>query len=245
MEIIRPTEAELQGLLAEHVHRFPEKARFTVVGDGGAEVTLPVLLGNPSGACKIPEGRVVSPAWGETVAATFKMRAGAETDTPALVADCVLWPPAPTWSEWTSRWAALPERVFPAIRRKTGAELDMLEDPKPGEKPPDALAGMLQRTPAAVWRRLKPPGAEFFAAIIPPDPGLWRLFVDGMKKRDEKHAQLARDLATASLLAIVNANGEAVPSETLLDRWPGQALLVDLIVSHLAGLTADYALGEW
>jgi hypothetical protein len=243
MDIQRPTEAELAALLAEHAHRFPEKARFTVA-DGDADVKLPVLLGNPSGACKMP-GSLVSPAWDATAAATFKMRPDSEAVTEQLVADCVLWPNGETWLIWVQRWPALPEVVHAAVRQKTGARVAMLVEPKPGETCPDALVPALARVHGAVWRHLKPPGGEFTAAISPPDSGAWRMFGDAMKRRDAEHAQLARDLAESCLLATVGSDGLVVKAADIFDRWPGMVLLVGLIVAHLAGLTASYELGEW
>lgn len=244
MEIFKPTEAELAGLLAEHANRYPEKALIRVIGDGGVEVALPFLIGNPTGACKMSDGAHVSQAWADTVVATFKLRAGTESDVTALAADCVLWPPSATWFEWAARWAALPDRVFALIRRKVGAEMATLDEPQKDEKPPAALATVLQRNPSAVWRKLNPPGGEFCAVIAPPDPGVWRLFISAMKKRDEKHVQVARDLAEASIIAIVTASGEPAKVADVFDRWPGQPLIVGLVVSYLAGLSGDFDLGE-
>jgi hypothetical protein len=47
---------EFAALAAENAHRYPEKFAVKVIGDGGVRVTLPFVLGNPSGACKMPEG---------------------------------------------------------------------------------------------------------------------------------------------------------------------------------------------
>lgn len=244
MEIVKPTDAELEAMLLEHSCRYPEKARFTVTGDGEKDVCLPVLLGNPSGACKMQEGKRVSPAWDTVIASTFQIAQG-ETNIDQLVSDSVLWPPPVTWFTWTKRWAALPEIVQVAIRRKTGSSMSMIEDPTPEQERPAALASILDRHPSAVWRMLKPPGTEIDAAIMPPDSASWRMFLDAMKRPNAKHYSLARNLATSSLVAASRADGTPISADELFDRWPGQALLVALTVSHLAGIAAKYELGFW
>lgn len=245
MDIQKPTDGELAALLSEHAHRYPEKARFTVV-DGENDVALPVLLGNPSGASKLPMGKTASPAWDTTAAATFKMRPDTEAVTEQLVADCVLWPDAATWASWTRRWPALPEIVQVAVRRKTGSSLAMIEDfPDDAEKP-EPIRHALERFHGSVVKRFKPTDKDVIDAVImPPDAGLWRIFGDAMKKRGAGAGKLARDLAAACLTVAMRSDGSAVTADDLFDRWPGQALLVGLVVSHLAGITARFELGEW
>lgn len=244
MDIIKPTEEEMLALRAEHAHRFPASATFSVV-DRNTTVSLPVLLGNPSGACKMPIGKLASTAWGATVASTFKMRPDADAVTSELAADCVLSPNPEHWARWVQRWPALPERVQVAVRKKTGARLDMLLEPAADEACPEKLAPVVERTEGAVWRRYHPTDTiEFALAIAPPSFAAWRLFVEAMKRRDGEHATLAREIAEACVVGVVDANGEPTSKGDLLDRWCGAVLLVGLVASHLAGVTAEYELGE-
>lgn len=246
MEIKKPTDAEVELLLVEHAHRHPEKARFAVVGDGGAEVLLPVLLGNPSGACKMPAGKPATSSWDDVVSSTFKMRPDAESDIPALVRDCVLWPPQDVWSDWCARWAALPEVVHVAIRRKSGWSKVVLDDPPGDLQPPDLIAMAKRRNAGAVWQQLKPPGSVLDVAISPPDSGLWRMFLDAMKRpRESRPAELARDLAASCTMILLREDGTVYPTDEALDRWPGLALLIGIVASNLAGITSRYELGGW
>lgn len=243
--VIKPTDDELAALLAEHLHRLPEKAKIHVIGDGGLEVAVPVLLGMPSGACKMANPDLVAPAWDAVAAARFGGR-GDESDlADQLADDCVLWPDAATWGAYKKRWPALPELVQVAVRRKTGAARDMLSEPGPKTEKSTALTKVLERHPSAAWRRFTAGAEVVDLAIAPPDYGVWRMFKAAMKERDARHAQLVRDVVVSAVRAALYPDGTPVEVEPLLTRWCGLALSLGVTVSHLAGLTGSVELGEW
>jgi hypothetical protein len=244
VETKKPTDGELAALKAQHAHRFPIPARFTVTGDDDADVSLPVLLGNPSGACKMPLNAPVSSAWDATVAATFKMRPDSESSAAELAADCVLFPDAVTWQAWAARWPALPDVVMLAVRRKTASSLASLVEPARETPRPSHVREALTANPGSVWRTVKPSGRAIDVVIAPPDAGLWQMFTDAMKKRDAKHGEIARDMALASMRAVFAEDSSPISADEIVSEWPGLSLLIGLTVSALAGLRADFELGE-
>jgi hypothetical protein len=241
----KPDDATLAGLLAQHAHRFPEKAR-VVVQDGDRDVAIPLLLCVPTGACKMPEEQrdIVSPAWDRTVAATFKLRPDAQEDADALVSDCVLWPDPGTWGALVARWPAMPEMVELALRRKLGGSLKQLAEPAKGEKPPVAIQRLVAM-PGASWRTLTLTDRKLFLAVRSPDAGVYRLFIDAMTKGRTRAAELARGLAASTVLGIVDESGEPMSVDELFDRWCGTYLTLSWVGMQLAGMGADVELGNW
>jgi len=249
IEVVRPSAAEIAALVAENAHRFPEKAMFQAP-EGAGDVSLPVLLGIPSGACKLPGGKFATSAWSDTIAVTFKMLKGADASPEQLAADCILWPDAGTWGKWVERWPALPGRVVVALRRKLASSLEMIDEEPKGEMP-EAVQAAIARMPSAVWRKLevdgpgRPSKPEFYDMVVaPPDAGVWRMFCAAMKVRGEAYASLARGLAESCVVVCVK-DGAAVTAEALFDRYPGHVILVGLTAAHLAGISASFTMGEW
>jgi hypothetical protein len=246
MQIVKPSDAELAALMAEHAHRRPEKGLLRVLGDGDQVVQLPIVVGNPSGACKMPRPEDATTAWDQLAAGTFNLRTDDDGLTEKIAADAVLWPPPATWAAWCQRWAALPNLVQGLVRRKVGAARAQLERPEVSTPRPPAVAALLERHAGAVWRRLLPQGAEPLDVVLtPPDSGVWRLFNTAFRKRDAKHGALLRDMVGASVLAALRADGSPMDPDELFDRWPGFVLTLSLHVHELAGLLASADLGEW
>jgi len=241
--VVKPTEAELAVLLSEHAHRFPQKAHFVMPSEGG-EVDLPVLLGNPTGACKMPEGAYVSDAWDTTISTMFKPLADADSDVFPLVADSILWPAPAVWNSWCQRWAALPNVVYKALREKVGADLSAIAMPPKSETASAPVVVALSRGRSNTWRRIAVGGRKFDLVLQPPDSGLWRLFCDAIKKRDAKVSQLVRDLAQSCLVVAVEGE-ETRSADDLFGPFPGASTVIALAVSTLAGVASRYELGEW
>lgn len=223
--------ADREAIRREQAHRFPELRYFPKPGDDGQPVKLPVVLGNPSGACKMPKGARVSKAWGEKVAQTFG--AADDTDLSQLVTDCILWPPPPIWAEWLQRWPALAESIRPALVRKYGGAADQIAEPGPDETAPEAIAAA--RSPGDAWVRFK---GEIDLIVKAPTSGQWAMFTEAMKRPAADHWALALDLAMACTVAATH------PIAETFARWPGLALLVDREASYLAGLATEYEEGE-
>src|SRR5687768_6628928 len=118
-----PSPDERALLKAEHAHRFPELATLSLTGDGGAPVSLPIVLGNPSGACQMPVGAPVSPAWSTLVRASLGIADEVGDVAAQLATDCVLWPDRATWARHTTRWPALPQSVADEIRNKVATRM--------------------------------------------------------------------------------------------------------------------------
>lgn len=235
------TDAEVQALRATHAHRFPQTASLTVPGDRGAQVRLSLVVGNPTGACKMPPGEKVRSAWNDLVAAGLKMTG----DLAERVAtDCLLWPDAATWATWCARWPALPSRLAATvIAPKVGGVA--LNEPETDEAPPAALADVLAKNPAAQWYRANRDGEHFALVIAPPDPVRWRFYEEAREKKGAAVWALLRELAEAQVLACVQLpDGAPRDVVTLYERWPGFAFFVVAVVSYLAGGAADAELGE-
>jgi len=217
---------------AEHAHRFPELFYFPKPGDDGKDVKLPVVLGNPSGACKMPKGARGSDAWARKVAQTF---GAGEAEWTPLVTDCVLWPPPSVWSAWLQRWPAFLDSVRPALVKKYGGDTDLISEPGDSVEAPAAVAS---RPAGASWIRFQYKGAIVDLVVKAPSSSQWALFTDAMKKADAEHWALALELATAC------APVSTMPLELAFARWPGLALLVDREASYLAGIATKYEEGE-
>lgn len=235
MIISEPTAEERARLKAEQAHRFPELRYFPKPGDDGKMVKLPVVLGNPTGACKMPKGLRASKAWDEKVHETF---GGDKVGWAQLVADCVLWPAPHVWAEWTLRWPALADSVRPALVAKYGGDLDQVTEPGEDVEAPAAIAEARASAPGAIWMRFQPKGATVDLLVKAPSAAQWALFTDAMKRPGEDRWALAADLATACIAA------STLPAAEALLRWPGLALLVDRQASYLAGMVTQYEEGE-
>ena len=220
----------------EQAHRFPELRFFPKPGDDGKDIRLPVVLGNPSGACVMPEGKRASKMWTHLVASTFGVRDDFE-DT-ALVTDCVLWPPPGVWARWAERWPALPPSVAPALRRKYGGSIHQVSDPGDEVEMPPEIATALAASPGAAWLRFEPTGAQVDLAIKAPASHVWSLFREAMKKPDADHWALVLDLAVNSVAASTR------PIAAVVGQWPGLALIITQRVSRLAGSTTEFEEGE-
>jgi hypothetical protein len=235
--ITLPSPEERKAILAAHAHRYPERFDFTVVGDGGKSLKLPILLGNPSGSCKMPSGQEPTDAWATTVAATFK---AAKSDDVGLVADCVLWPDASTWEKWINRWPGLPVPVGRALRRKAGASLAQIETPDSNEKPPEEIAQLQRRAPSTAWRRFVPDlQTAIDLAISCPDLATWQGFQDALKEPGADYVERTRHMAQVAV------EYSSMPVADLFARWPGLPVTIVGVVGDLAGIAAEFERGEF
>jgi hypothetical protein len=218
-------------------HRFPELRYFPKPGDDGKEIKLPVILGNPSGACRMPKGERVSRAWAASVTATFKQQSE-PFDYGPLVTDCVLWPDPRTWASWTQRWPALADSVRPALVRKYGGAQALISEPGPEEEQPAELTEALATHPGASWLRFSPKGTAVDLVVTAPTSFAWASFTEAMKRPNADTWALTLDMATACTPAATK------PIADLFARWPGLPLLVMHHASYLAGLATAYEEGE-
>lgn len=235
MQIPELTAEVREQLKRDQAHRFPELRYFPKPGDDGKPIKLPVVLGNPSGACKMPKGLCASKAWNEKVAETF---GGEKVGWANLVADCVLWPAPHIWAAWLERWPALADSVRPALIAKYGGDTDQITEPREDDEAPAAIAEKRAEHPGATWQRFQPKGATVDLLVRAPTSSHWSLFTDAMKRPDADHWALVLDLATGCTVA------STMPAAEAFVRWPGLALLVNREASYLAGLATEYEEGE-
>lgn len=224
-------------LKREQAHRFPELFHFPKPGPDGKPIKLPVVLGIPSGAARLPEGERASKAWGQKVAQTF----GAIKDGDyllSLIPDCVLWPSQAVWATWMERWPALPESVRPALVRKYGGAADQVTEPDSSETVASEIAAARESAPGSSWIRFTAKDAHVDIAVRAPSSMQWAAFSEAMKRPGAEHWTLALDLATACTVAATK------PVAEVFARWPGLALQVDREASYLAGLATEYEEGE-
>lgn len=242
MQIVEPTAEEISAVIAAHPHRFPEVVHLTVVGDRGARVRLPFIVGNPTGSGPLPKPL---PVWRDFVAAVLKREefpGGAE----AAVNDCLLWPSALTWSEWSDRWPALAGQLWRAAKQKCGADIDQVIEPDYADPKLHAdVQAALAQFPRASLRRFESHSAKVLFLIDPPAPVVWRIFMDSMKAPGGDTWKYAREMAQACTKFVFDEKkGAAVPFEQVVGEWPGFALMTCRTVAVLAGAAAEVELGE-
>jgi hypothetical protein len=231
VEFAKPTETEFEALAAEHAARYPTKARVTVIGDNGAQINVPLVLGNPTPA-----------KWSEILAVLLKQREAPEDFKEQVALSSVLWPDRKGWYALLARWPALPASVADLVMSKIGARLLPVSDEEP---PPPSLAAALEGKPRARWRRLQTTsGAIFEVALEAPSPAAWRLFKEALTKKGADVAAVVRDACKASMLSCVSADAPA-DFERLVDEFPFVVTLIITEIGALAGIAESAALGEW
>ncbi len=235
MIIADPTPEERAKLKAEHAHRFPELRYFPKPGDDGKMVKLPVVLGNPSGACHMPAGARASKAWDAKVAEGF---GGEKVGWAQLVVDCVLWPAPHVWAEWCERWPALPDSVRTALITKYGGSEDSITEPGEDVEAPKVIAEAREQHKGATWMRFEPKGLTVDLLVKAPTSTQWALFTEAMRKPGAASWDLVHDLANACTAVASQPVAEAFL------RWPGLAVLVVREASYLAGVITKYEEGE-
>jgi hypothetical protein len=224
-----PPPDVLDRILGDNASRFPEKAAIGgLLGDGGARVTLPIILANP---------RDGSPAFNEGIAVALNFRPNQDPTGEELVKECLLWPPRTVWNDWRARWAAIDGRVVLALGRKLGSTLAVLSAPESDAALPEGIAP----SPAGVCRIFTPAGAPkpIYVAIEPPDDAVWRMFVNAATKPDAEVFKISRDLALGCIKA------STMPAEAMFDRWPGLVVATVSVLAELAGTGAEVELGNW
>lgn len=233
-----PSEAERAALLAQHAHRHPMPARIPVTGDRGERISLSVLVGNPSGACRPAPGVRPAPVWADMIAALY-VRGKHAPSQDDLVADCLLWPDLHTLNAWRERWPAIARDVARAAIQKYGGNcMDAVAPEALAPKPiTDALAADLR----AVYRVLRPPRAVYHVAIAPPSLESYNLFADSTAKADADHWALLREFAALQTSAIDGAESIALA----IERFPGIAISIAQASLDLAGAAEDARMGEW
>lgn len=243
MDTSPPDQEKLAALLVEHAHRYPEKATLTVTGDRGKPLRLPILLGNPSGACHMPAGVKPSPAWASFVRGVLT-RAEAPTIASQIAADCVLHPAPAEWRGWCARWPGLATSLADSVLlKKLGIRsLEELED---DEEPPATLLAVLEATPAAAWRRAQMGQAVYDLVIEPPPAPAWKFFQEAIERPKSDAWAKIRELAEAQVKACVTEAGVVVPVAEIYDRWPGLAVRTIGVLQNLVGRSAEIEIGDW
>lgn len=230
LEITKPTEEEFQALVAEHASRFPEKAAVNVVGDGGAAVRLPLVVGNPTPA-----------KWAEILPVLLELRPPPDDFKDLVAQSALIWPDRKTWFSWLGRWPALAASVADVAVTKIGARL------RPAtyeDAAPEGLGAVLAERREAVFRTLQTRDGFFDIALVPPTPATWRMFREALNKPKADIASVVGDACKAWVVGCVQG-GQPYPWETLVERRPLAIAPVITEISALAGATKDAQLGEW
>jgi hypothetical protein len=253
MRVEQPAHDLVDRIFAEQAHRAPEKASVVVLGDGGEPVKIPLILGNPSGACAMPDGVKPSPVWRLSIGATFGVAEDKGVARP-MAEDCVLYPDRATWSRLTARWPALPSSILSLLVEKYGGKMNFVQDPLEQDVLPAELGAATAKNPAAIVRRLTPRGAEFLVVVAPPAAPVWRLFTDGLRQPTSDLWALVRQLVRGQTMAAVRVVGrgeegevvaEPVAIDEVITRWPGLAVGLAVEVGNIAGAAMEADLGGW
>ena len=243
-----PSSDERARLRSEHAHRFPEVATLRLIGDGGAPVSLPIVLGNPSGACDLPPGEKPSPAWSQLLRASLNLAAESPNLAGMLASDCVLWPDAATWGRHVARWPGLPVSVAGELRRKVGLRGDALSDSWAGDDAPAPLAAAIAADPRVAWYVVRPrDGVRYAVALRPPEASVWRLASKQISEPDGDPWRQVRGLASRCAVAAAKADGDewaACDLAELVDRFPAIAVLLLGRIGALVGSGAEAELSE-
>lgn len=243
MQITEPSAEELQAVLSANPHRYPEIVHLTVPGARGKPQRLTFVLGNPSGACRLPAGVKPSPAWSDVVATTLKLKKNDGNEQ--IANDCVLYPDLGTFAAWCERWPALADSVWSAARKKFGGVLESLDEPAEGEKLPQAIEDGWSKWPNAALRRFTPRGRKYLVLVDPPAAAPYSFFLDAVRKDDADYWKLSSEMARSSVrLCVDEATGAEVSYDDIAAQWPGVPLLTILTVYVLAGAAADVELGN-
>lgn len=234
-------------LKRDHAHRYPELVTLRLPGDGGERVDVPLVLGNPSGACSMPEGMPVSSAWSNLVRAALGQRR--EGDVAGQVsADCILWPERSAWAKLALRWPGLPGSIVDEVRKKVGTVGAAVAKPFAGDEVPEPLAAALGFDARRVWLSLQPRPAIRYAVVIePPAAGEWRLFQQALDQRDGDHWKQVRGFALRCVRVAVVRDGEEwkpITFSEIVDRFPGLVFGVTSQVNEMLGANAEAELGE-
>lgn len=245
-----PSPEERARLKLEAAHRFPELATLPLLGDGGAPVSLPVVLGNPSGTCILPAGDKASPVWANVVRQSLGLGAAPGDVALALAGDCVLYPPAPAWAECVARWPGLPVAVSDQVQTKIGLRQGVLGEPWSGDPVPSPIAAKLEADPRAIWVHARPRDSVHFAlALSPPDGALWRAVNVALRHPQADHWRQARGLVERRTLAAVVEDRDSgawqeIPIAEVVGRFPGLGVFLFGKLGELVGAGAKAELGE-
>lgn len=221
-----PSPDVLAELLATHAARHPEKALIGQLrGDGGASVSLPILLGTPHPDKRQPLD--------EAIAATLGLRPSSDPLGEELARACLLWPQPAAWRELRGRWPSLDTTVAGLCKKKLGLTVGALGE---CEEPPEAAP----QSDRGVWRTLMPTPLRAVQLLLePPDETAWRMYLTAARKAGADVFVLSRDIALAS----VRYSSEEI--EPVLDRWPGLVVALVAEIAELSGMGAEAQLGNW
>jgi len=236
MDISPPSGEELERLISENAHRFPVKYSISVIGDGGASIKLPFLLGLPSGACVLPPGGRKSDAWNSIVGSGI----GIEDQRPGIddrvAEDCIIWPPRAEWSKWFARWTGLGGSVGKAIQKAAGFNVSVVVS---SGEPPESIRSELAKRPRAAWRTIVLGEERIEVVIEPPEYTPWRIFKAALAKQGADVWALVLDM----VLAKATADGADIAKTVA--RWPAVAIHLLGEISRLGGGGAEAELGGW
>lgn len=243
MDIIEPTQEEVAAIAATNPARVPTLIHLTVIGDRGASVRLPFVLGNPSGACGLPANKTTS-IWSSFVSAALKNGKLPEGED-AAAQDVMLWPPPAAWAQWSDRWPALSGQVWRAAKKKCGAIVEAISEPAyDDERLPDPVKAALAQFPRACLRRYQLHKASFLLLIDPPASAPWRIYLEAIRS-DKDVAKTAREMAQlCTKFTFDDQAGAPAAFEAVTAQWPGLAVQACLTISVLAGAAAGVELGE-
>lgn len=230
-------------LRSKYAHRYPEVSKEIVLG--GERLTL--VIGNPSGACELPDGEVPDPAWGDMLAALYT-----QEQDPSLGArmaqDLILWPPAAHVSAILDRWSQLPQQLLETLQKKIGMHSGAVEETDAATT--SRLASVLNKSRYGFCRQLIVPdgfdaeGARKYSTfpivIATPSSKQWRAWQTRMKEDGADHWEVCQKLARDMVTGIEGAPDLAA----VIKRWPGVVVAIIRELTVAVGATIEVELGE-
>lgn len=231
-------DATLASIRVAQAHRYPQTATLHPPGDRGVgTLAISIVIGNPSGACKMPAGMVTLPAWSQYVLAALSGTVEEDGLVELMARDCILWPYDA--DEMLATWAAMSQSVVKVLFQKIGRYA--IQDPKAAETPPPAIASYLEEHPRATWRWVRPARGGVFSLVVePPRPDVYTIFSDSMRKSGTDHWGMIKEFV-AGCVPFVDGDESL---SALMGRWPGIAIALAKDIAMLGGIAAEAELGE-
>lgn len=244
MQIPQLDDATLATVRRTQAHRFPQVATLRPpAARGVGAVEIKIVLGNPSGACAMPAGATVSPAWSQYVFPALSSAPDPKGLADLLARDMVIWPNALVVDEMLSEWPALGQTIARLAASKIGRTL--VSDPQPFEKPPEYVADALEARPRSTWRWVRPPkGAAASLVVDAPSAFSFQTFGDEMRDPAADHWRVVREFVAGCVPLVFDEHGHPTSLDAMIQRWPGLAISLAKEAAVLGGVGATAELGE-
>ena len=241
--IVQPLDdATSASIKSAQSYRYPQTATLRPPGARGiGKVEVQVMLGNPSGACKMPAGSVTLPAWSQYVATELVGEREQDGLMDLMVRDCLLWPVDA--DEILSTWPGLVQPMARVLFQKIGRFA--VSEPGTGEDVPEVIQAHFEEHPRATWRWVRPGRGDAFSLLLePPRPDSFMVLGEELRKGTSDNWATVKSFVAGCVPGVFRADGTPASLEAIIAQWPGVALSLAKGAAQLGGIAAEAELGE-